>query len=999
MLPERYQQVAELYRAVAEMPASERAAFLDAACADDPALRREIESLLAYQLPAENFIETPAVELLAKGLAAESATLSAGAHLGHYRILSQLGVGGMGVVYLAEDTRLGRQVALKLLPPEAAHHHKAKKRLRREAQSAAALNHPNIVTLYAIEELEDAVFIVMEYVEGETLTARIKRGASELLWLLDAGRQVAQALAAAHAVGIIHRDIKPSNVIITPGGQLKLLDFGIARMTRPRLNEGISDAATVSRLTGEGSIIGTIAYMSPEQINGELLDARSDLFSLGTLLYEAATGERPFTGRNALAIMNAIVSKDPPPPSAINAKLPPAFDAILKGALAKDREQRYNSAAEFAAALISLKQHLASAADDGHSDGLKGGEARHTDEQGVADSGGGRVPDTDSTSFEQKLEAERQLSTRVITVRRKTAVALMVGIFMLLAAVALIAYKLLDRPHTTTETETLPVTETRLTNTGNIGRGLPAISPDGKYIAYAVADTQQTSSLWVRQLAASSSVRLIAPTNAMYGGATFSIDGTYIYYLMREEDSSIVALYRIPLLGGTPQKIIGDVDSPITFSPDGSRMVFRRNLWGSSESALFVAHTDGSNQLQIAALKFPETFGEPAWSPDGEVIACSAGHANHGINRYVVTIRVGDWRMQPISEKKWRWAGAIEWLPDSHALLLLASESPAEPNRIWHLSYPGGEAHRITNNAMDYLGMGFAAQANSVLVLQGRRSTNLWMIPRTAPSLAKKVSFGTGGYRGHLGWGRNGKVVFASETASVPDVSVMDEDGGNQKSLLGEFAYQATSTAPTVSPDGRYVVFSFDLKGSRNIWRMNLDGSNLVQLTQGESDDQPACSPDGRWVIYMASIADVQTLWKVSIDGGEALQLTKTVCRYPSVSPDGKFIACFSHTEASKGQWQMAIYSIDGGAPLRTFPQRLYSGHPPKWTLDGRALAYTDSRQANLWLQPVAGGAPQQLTNFANDLIFGYEWSPDGTQLACVRGIWERDLVLIKNIR
>lgn len=280
----------------------------------------------------------------------------------HYRILGKVGEGGMGRVYKAEDTKLGRHVALKLLPPELYEDLNAKRRLLAEAQAASVLNHPNIVTIYAIEEADGLDFIVMEFVEGETLTAHLAlNGALPLLSLLDTGIQIADALQAAHASGIIHRDIKPGNILITAKGAIKVTDFGLAKLVRVNTAEIDREALTLAaNLTGPGVVLGTAAYMSPEQTRGESLDLRSEIFSLGTVLYEAATRTRPFTGPSALSIMHAIAATEPPPPSKLRPELPGEFDVIIERALAKDRDFRYKSAAEMGDALRSLRASLSS---------------------------------------------------------------------------------------------------------------------------------------------------------------------------------------------------------------------------------------------------------------------------------------------------------------------------------------------------------------------------------------------------------------------------------------------------------------------------------------------------------------------------------------------------------------------------------------------------------------------------------------------------------------
>jgi formylglycine-generating enzyme required for sulfatase activity len=375
MNPERWGKVETLYHAALERPPEARAAFLAEACAGDDELRCEVTALLAYDDSDTGFLEAPAVEAAARvlvtsphaetrtGLQAEPASadtpiggscvrdaLCPGQMLQHFRILAKVGTGGMGEVYLAEDLKLGRRVALKLVPAGTNPDLQARQRFLREARAASALNHPNIVTIHAVEEADGLDFLVMEYVEGETLDARIARGPLEPAPLLSFGLQVAEAVAAAHALGIIHRDLKPGNILITADGRVKVLDFGLA--TKVRLPTAPDTG--VSRLTDTGVVVGTVPYMSPEQTRGEALDARSDLFSLGCVLYEAATGRRPFTGPSALAIMHAIATEDPPPPSALRRGLPLGIDGVVRRTLAKDKEHRYGSAAELIAALRDL---------------------------------------------------------------------------------------------------------------------------------------------------------------------------------------------------------------------------------------------------------------------------------------------------------------------------------------------------------------------------------------------------------------------------------------------------------------------------------------------------------------------------------------------------------------------------------------------------------------------------------------------------------------------
>lgn len=348
MTPERYRKIDEIADEALTLEAPQRRAFLDRACEGDSELRSRVERLLEAHERESSFMDSPALEAAAREIAESSERFPEGTRLGHYEILKMLGAGGMGEVYLAEDLKLGRKVALKLLPQESGPDISARRRFLREARAASALNHPNIVTIHAIEQIDGRDLIVMEYVSGETLKSEIEGGPLRFERVIELGAQVADALAAAHAAGLIHRDIKPANILVTPQGQVKVVDFGLAkRFAR-------DDATASASATGAGLIVGTAAYMSPEQTRGEELDERSDIFSLGCVLYEAATGKRPFDGPSVISILREIAEKEPPPLHTINPGLPREFDELVCRALAKDKIRRTASAAELADALRNL---------------------------------------------------------------------------------------------------------------------------------------------------------------------------------------------------------------------------------------------------------------------------------------------------------------------------------------------------------------------------------------------------------------------------------------------------------------------------------------------------------------------------------------------------------------------------------------------------------------------------------------------------------------------
>src|SRR5215471_5730065 len=343
MQSERWQTCMDVFNAAVEQPSDERAAFLERSCDGDKALRRKIELLLKYHDKSGNFIKSPAFEIAPELLADDPETLI-GQHLGCYRVDAVAGVGGMGVVYLAWDERLGRKVALKLLPEPMVANEADLERLKNEARTASALNHPNVVTVYEIGEDHSVHYIASELIEGETLRQRLMRGRMQLSESVDVAIQVASALAAAHQAGIVHRDIKPENIMLRPDGYVKVLDFGIAKLAEQELPATVPiDEAVLLVETNLGSVLGTVRYMSPEQACGAPVDKRTDIWSLGVVFYEMVTGHTPFIGDTPREVMSSIVEKEPPPLASYIRQTPRELQQIISKALCKDRTERYQS--------------------------------------------------------------------------------------------------------------------------------------------------------------------------------------------------------------------------------------------------------------------------------------------------------------------------------------------------------------------------------------------------------------------------------------------------------------------------------------------------------------------------------------------------------------------------------------------------------------------------------------------------------------------------------
>jgi eukaryotic-like serine/threonine-protein kinase len=544
----------------------------------------------------------------------------------------------------------------------------------------------------------------------------------------------------------------------------------------------------------------------------------------------------------------------------------------------------------------------------------------------------------------------------------------------------------------------------KLTTSGNAQ--LPGLSPKGNYVAY-VLDDGGRQSIRVRHVNSTSEVEVVPPAAVTYRGLTFSPDGTFIHYVVLEKDQINGTLYQAPVLGGNPRKILASVDSAITFSPDGKRFAFIRTTDEQKESILIRANADGSGEQQLAVRKKPEIFSYKglAWSPDGKTIATVAGRRSPGeSNMYVVTVNAADGRETRLGSQTWNWIESADWLKDGSGVVVSAwyQEWPVYANQLWYLSYPSGEVIKATDDLGSYGKASIAAQADIMATMRSERISRLWVAPNGDAKRARLIRMGYGdNYSENFGlcWTTDGRLVYGSHASGNADIWVMDADGGNQKQLT---LNASRDVLPVVSHDGRHIVFVSRGSGTSYLWRMDADGRNPRQLTRGKGDHLPSLSPDGRWVVYSSyDESGKRTLWKVSIEGGEPLQLTHYTSNSPEVSPNGKSIACQMFDEETR-RLVLAILPFEGGDPIMKFCDTPLPGHELlRWTPDGRALTYvvTDAGVSNIWLQPIDGGRPKQITNFKEDQIFRIAWSPDGKNLAFDRGVTINNIILISEFR
>ncbi|MGA2772866.1 MAG: protein kinase [Bryobacteraceae bacterium] len=941
MNPERLRQIEELYHSASERTPGEREAFLNAACANDAELLRDVLALLA-QDPEAGPMERPVLQVAADLLSvSRTRQWDPGTQVGRYQIVSRLGEGGMGVVYRAYDTQLRRPVALKVLPPEYASDPERRERLLREARAASALNHPNIVSIHEVGFDNGVNFIAMEFVEGKSLGDIIPARGLPLAKALDYAVQVAGGLAKAHAAGVIHRDLKPGNIMLTGDGLVKLLDFGLAR--RVELGEGHDTALTV-----EGEILGTPAYMSPEQAEGKPLDPRSDVFSFGVVLYQMLAGRPAFSGNSAASLMAAVLREEPPP---LGAKIPRDVERIVRRCLRKDPAQRFQHMDDVKVELEELKA-------ESQTDQLHG------------------VP---TPAHERR--------------RRWIWAA---GI---LATVLLLAGVLVWRVR-----EGGPPEDLKAVPLGSYpGReGYPSFSPDGNKVAFQWnGDKEDNFDIYVKQIGAAGAPMRLTNTPEVECCPAWSPNDRWIAFLRQQKDNWAIML--IPPLGG-PERKLAEIpaSSLLSWTPDAKWLAFGDPEPQSQPiTALWGTAVDTGERRRLttfrtksATAQVPLGDSAPAISPDGRTLAFFRQATPWVFEPYTLRLAPDlrpDGEPEKVTAPGYASAAGIAWTADSREIVYSAGGERARS--LWRVPVSGGRApKRLPYAFPEALYPAIARTSSHLAYTFSLLNVNLWRLDiRTGE---RKRLIGSSLTNTHPKYSPDGrKIAFRSNRTGNEEIWTCEANGSN--------CVQITSFdgpilgSPSWSPDGRWLALDC-AKGGYRIYVVSADGGTPRPLTDYPAHgNTPSWSSDGRWIYFASDRSGRYEVWKVPKDGGTAVQVTHSGGGKAFESPDGKYLYYYDRAPGVAGG-SLCRMPVEGGEKVQILPQV----NPFGFAVTAKGIYFRAPGERTIQFRDTATGKVRTLATVDTFFGAGMSASPDDAYVVwCQTDRNTQDLMLVEGFR
>ena len=1011
MTPERYEQIGQLYDAALELAPGERTALLERACGVDEELRREVESLLEAHEQAGDFIASPAVEMAAGLLTDQDAPSLVGRKISHYQVLSLLAVGGMGEVYLAQDTQLGRKVALKLLLKEFTHDPERVRRFEREARAASALNHPNILTIYEIGRADGIDFIAAEFIEGETLRAYMARTRMRLKEAIDVAAQVADALSAAHAAGVVHRDIKPENIMVRRDHIVKVLDFGLTKLAEkagPATQRQIVNSEAGSKMavnTEPGLVLGTVSYMSPEQSQGSArVDHRTDIWSLGVVLYEMVTGRVPFEGKDIYRQVIAIQESEPPPLSRYAGGVPERLEEIVQKTLAKDPNERYQTARGLLIDLRHLRRKLEvdeeMARSAAHQWQGTSGAVKNSGPQAAAATGPHSAARTAALEQPHPTSSAEVIVGEIKRHQRGFGVALAV-LIVLAAGVVFWLYRWLSQDQPQNRAAGPAPKIIPFTSFPGV-EAEPSFSPDGNQIAFAWnGGSGDNYDIYVKLLDTGTPLRLTSNADADRFPA-WSPDGRSIAFLRLSENENSIVL--IPALGG-PERVLHSATSVefpavgygLSWSPDGKFLAFPGRESQREPSSIYSLSIESLERRKLTS-PHAGTLGDvsPAISPDGNTLAFIRWHSTVAGEIHLAPVAGGEPKRLTFDN---RGINAFAWTGDGREIIF--SSNRGGTHSLWRIPTSGGPPERLAAGGENPSSPAIARQGQRLAYAQWLTDTNIWRIeaPRATGRSRPPTKFISSTRRDDSPqFSPDGKrIAFASTRSGDYEVWMCDADGSNLVQLTSFGGPHVGS--PRWSSDGRQIAFAHLTEGHQDIYVVGTGGGQPRRLTVEPSDEvRPSWSRDGRFIYFASNRSGDWQVWKAPVAGGPAVQVTKQGGREAFESPDGKFVY-YSKGADIFGLWRVPVEGGEEGKLLDHVTQGF-------WAVLEQGIYFI-----NLQVRPhpaieffnFATGRTTQIATVDKALLWagpGLAVSPDGRWILYVQvDQVESDIMLVEHFK